>query len=224
MTVLAAHQPAFMMYPGYLDRIRQADVFIVLTGVQFEKNSFTNRNRIKTQHGAKWLTVPLELKGRTDKCIASLEMAPFKSWRQRHLKTIQHAYSKAPRFEENWPKIQALYGDLWGNLTFMHIFGETLVFWLKEYGLQKDASQLVFNNFKKVRTPELIHLCHEHGADTYLSGPLGRDYLDEDQFREEGIKLEYHDYVQTPYQQLFGEFIPNLSILDMWMNTEEAGW
>ncbi len=220
MTVLAAHQPAFMMYPGYLDRIRQADVFIVLTGVQFEKNSFINRNRIKTRQGAKWLTVPVKLKGHTDGCIASTKADWLKPWRLNHLETIRHAYSKAPRFVENWPKIEALY-EQFKTPNFMEIYGRNLVFWFKEYGLIKGLHNIVFNNFRNVRADELIHLCREHGADTYLSGPLGRDYLDEGHFREEGIKLEYHDYVQAPYPQLHGDFIPNLSVLDSWFMQKE---
>ena len=218
--ILAASQPAFMMYPGYLDRIRQADVFVLLTGVQFEKNSFINRNQIKTQHGAKWLTVPVKLKKHTDGCIASTRVDRLKHWRKHHLETIRHAYRKAPRFEENWPKIEALY-EQFKTPNFMEIFGRNLVFWLKEYGLIKRPPNIGLNNFRKVRTPELIHLCHEYGCDTYLSGPLGRDYLDESAFKEAGIKLEYHDYVQTPYSQLHGEFIPNLSVLDSWFMQNE---
>lgn len=221
MKTLSAHQPAFMPWPGYFDRIRRSDVFALLVGVQFEKGSFINRNRIKTQDGVQYLTVPIKSKRPYTKLgkqgIQEVEISDTVPWQKKHLKTIQHAYCKAPRFEENWPKLQALYESFSGKYL-LDVCMQGLIFWLQEYDLS--YAKIHHVNDKKVRTEELIDFCDKSGCDTYLSGPLGRNYLDEDKFLAAWLNLEYHDYKCPIYAQLHGEFVPNLSILDMWMNSE----
>ena len=131
--ILSAHQPAFLPWPGYLSRIRKADKFALVVGVQYEEKSFTNRNRIKTEGGVKWLTVPVKGRGKRHRAIRDVAVVEDPHWKKKHLKTIRHAYSKAPRFEENWPKIEALYGRFDGGLW--NVCLTNLRFWLNEYGM-----------------------------------------------------------------------------------------
>ena len=198
-----------MPWAGYLDRIRRSDVFVVLAGVTFEKGSFMNRNRITTQNGERWLTVPLRMKNHMQKCIATMQVDTLKPWRRSHLETIRHAYSKAPRFEENWPKIQALYEEF-HTPRFMDIFGHNIVHWLREYNIPKRPEQMPFSMLPKVKTDELIAMCQHYGCDKYLSGPLGVNYLEVKKFEEAGIKLEFHD--TSIYKPI--------SVLDSWMQTK----
>jgi len=142
--ILAASQPAFMPWAGYLDKVRQSDVFVVLAGVQFEKNSFTNRNQIRTENGNKWLTVPLRMKGHMVKSIADMQVDTLKPWRRVHLETIRHAYGKAPGFKENWPKIHALYENF-NTPRFMEVFAYNFAFWLAQYGIGLKPSQVPFS-------------------------------------------------------------------------------
>ena len=93
------------------------------------------------------------------------------------------------------------------------------MFWLQEYGL--DDTKITYTDLPVVRTDELIDLCDKVECDTYLSGPQGRGYLEQDKFGAAWLNLEFHDYQGPVYEQLHGEFVPNLSILDMWMNSEE---
>ena len=218
MTVLAGHQPAFLPWPGYLARIRRADKFALVVGVQYEEKSYTNRNRIKTQDGVKWLTVPVKGHGKRHRAIKDVEVVDDPHWKKKHLKTIQQAYSKAPRFKENWPKIEDLYASFTGKYL-VDICMESLYFWIKEYRIRWPV--LHINDSPSLQTDGIIEMCKEYGCSTYLSGPLGRDYQDQKKWSEAGLTLEFDDYEAKPYSQLHGEFVPNLSILDMWMNTEE---
>src|ERR1035437_4150954 len=98
--ILTAHQPAYLPWLGYFDKIIKSDIFVYLDTVQFEKNSFTNRNKVKTPQGAAWLTVPVKIKGHIGKTMMEIEIDNSQDWRKKHLNTIFMNYKKAARFEE----------------------------------------------------------------------------------------------------------------------------
>ncbi len=213
MKILAAHQPAFMPWLGYLDRIRQADVFVVLAGVQFEKNSYINRNQIMLDGQPHWLTVPLKMKGHMGRSIAEMEVEQTRPWRKKHLNTIRHAYSKAPRFAEKWPHIKELYEEYLSSRRFIEVFANSLMLWLTEYGMGEKMEELKLNLSPTVKTEELIALCRHHECDTYLSGPFGRKYLDMEAFEKAGIEVRFHE-----------PDFPPISVLHSWMNNHEVSW
>lgn len=216
--ILSAHQPAYMPWPGYLARIAAADVFVVLDTVQFERGSFTNRNRIKTQHGEHWLTVPLHLKGHMEKPIYEIKIDNTKNWRETHAKTIYHAYRKADQ-----QKLERFLPLLEGKETWLSPLCQSqLGFWCDEFGITtRKFSAPIQKSRPKTGTDLLVVLCKEFGATEYLSGPLGRDYLDQEAFAKAGITVKFQEWQCPQYPQpLHGPWIPNLSVLDMWLNTD----
>ena len=210
MTVLSAHQPAFMAYPGYYRRVAKSDIFVFMTGVQFERGSFINRNVINGPNGNQWLTVPLMMNGHMSKRINQMEVARAQPWRRKHRAMIQHAYAKAPLFKQRWPRIQEHYDDLTSG-ELWRVCSTDFAFWTKEYGL--GDIPVILNNTHKIRSEELVELCQEYGADTYLSGPLGRNYVDRSVFEKAGIELKF-DFT-TPNK---------FSILHYWLHSEETPW
>jgi len=220
--ILTGHQPAYMPWPGYLDKIARADVFVYMDAVQFERGSFINRNRIKTQHGAHWLTVPVKLKRHTDLLIRDIRIDSLRRWPDTHLKTIWHAYAKALRFFENFKELEALYSKDRGTIADLCAY--QLRFWLEQYGIETPIHPQPVPAMPENKTAFIIAMCRYHDADVWLSGPMGRDYLDLEEMEKAGLKVEFHDYTPPTYPQLWGDFIPRLSILDMWMNTEKNPW
>lgn len=219
MTTLSAHQPAYLPWPGYLARIAAADVFVVLDTVQFERGSFTNRNRIKTQHGEHWLTVPLHLKGHMEKPIYEIKIDNTKAWRETHFKTIYHAYKKAPRSE----RLERLLPLFEGRESWLSPLCATgTQFWCDEFGITaRKFAAPILKQKPKDGNDLLIRLCKEFGANEYLSGPLGRNYINEEAFAKEGITVKFQEWQCPTYPQpLFDQFLPNLSVLDMWLNTD----
>ena len=97
---IAIHQPQYMCYPGVIDKIDQADAFIFLDTVQFEKNEWQNRNRIKNHDGVQWLTVPVLMKGRSDQRIIAVDIDPHVTWLRKHKNALMTNYIKAPYYEE----------------------------------------------------------------------------------------------------------------------------
>jgi WbqC-like protein family len=219
--VVTIHQPAYLPWLGYLDRVARSDVFIFLDTVQFERNSFTNRNRIKTANGPIWLTVPVRLCDHLNSTIADVEIGENRDWRRKHLASIAQSYRRAPGFASRYERLAAAYANDTRHLA--EFCFDQLGFWLAEFHIATSvvrASELAVEGRNSAL---VLALCKHAGAHTYLSGPLGRDYLQEDEFAAAGIEVRYHDYAHPHYPQLHGDFVPAMGIVDYWMNCPDAG-
>jgi hypothetical protein len=214
--ILSAHQPAYLPWLGYFDKIARADVFVYLDTVQFEKNSFINRNRIKTPQGAQWLTIPVKIKGHMATTLRETEVDGSQPWPVKHLKTIAMNYRRAQYFSVCFPKLEALLAETPSNLA--DLCWRQLQFWLKEFRISTRvvrSSELPVSGSK---SELILELCRHFASTNYLSGELGRDYLREEDFKARGITLAYQQYTYPVYPQLWGEFVPYMSVLDFWMN------
>jgi len=219
--IVSIHQPAYLPWLGYFDRIAASDVFVFLDTVQFEKNSFTNRNRIKTAKGPIWLTVPVRLHDHLEKTLIEIEIDNAQNWKKKHLRSIEQNYRRAPFFAKNFDRLAATYLPEENRLA--ELCYNQLKFWLDEFEIGTRivrASELPVQGSK---SDLVLALCRRLGATTYLSGPLGRGYLAEDKFLAADIEVRYHEYKHPEYPQLFEEFIPAMAVVDYWMNCGAAG-
>jgi hypothetical protein len=211
---VSINQPAYLPWLGYFERIAKSDLHIVLDHVQFEKNSFTNRNKIHGQSGPVWLTVPLATSGRFgDLAISSLQFAHNQNWQRKHWKSLRMAYSKAPHFSRYAPAYEALYAAEWNS--FSPLLRAFLRQHLNDFGI---STPLLFSSEMDVagaKSELVLNLCRATGADCYLSGALGRGYLDQASFTNAGIDIEYQDYHHPVYTQLYSNFTPYLCALDL---------
>jgi hypothetical protein len=218
--LLTIHQPAYIPWLGYFDRIARSDMFIFLDNVQFERNSFINRNRVKTANGPIWLTVPVRLDAHFGKTIAKIEIDERRDWRRKHLRSIEQSYRRAAGFAENFERLAATYVPKVSKLC--ELCFDQLGFWLRELEISTRIARASELPVSGQNSERILNLCKYVGASTYLSGPLGRGYLREDQFSAAGIQVRYHDYVHPQYPQLYGDFVPALGIVDYWMNCPGA--
>ncbi len=213
---VSIHQPAYLPWLGYLSRIAESDVFVFLDTVQFEKNSFTNRNRIKTSTGPIWLTVPVLQQGHLAKALTGIEIDSKQDWRKKHLKSIELSYRKSTEFSARFPMLQGLFESRTQSLADL-CFGQ-LEFWLSELNISTRlvrASDLPVTGHK---SDLVLALCKYLDATEYISGPMGRGYLNEEDFDRAHIRLSYQEYHHPTYPQLYGEFIPAMGVVDAWMN------
>jgi len=218
--IISIHQPAYLPWLGYFDKIIKSDIFIYLDTVQLEKNSYSYRNKIKTPQGSAWLTIPLKMKGHTNRAIKDVLIDNSQQWKKKHLKNIFFNYKKATFFDELYPKIEELYKqdfDLFSDLAYEH-----LLFWLKELNIKTKIIKSSDLNIDSKKSDLILDLCQHHNADKYISGALGKDYLNENHFKEKNIKIEYQDYQHPAYQQLNGDFLSHMGIVDFCMNSNEA--
>lgn len=218
--IAAIHQPAYLPWLGYLDRIARADVFIYLDTVQFEKNSFTNRNRIKTANGPVWLTIPVRGKGHLDGTIKTLEIDTSKPWAKKHLRSITQAYGRAPDAQAKLATLEATYA---GATILADLCFNQLLFWCSSCGITTKIIRASELQSIGQKADLVVNLCEEVGATAYLSGPFGHDYLDPQAFADRCIALHFHDFEHPQYPQLHGTFIPGMGIVDYWM-TGDSAW
>jgi len=213
--IVAAHQPQYLPWLGYFDKIDRADVFVLLDNVQFKKNEWQNRNRIKTAAGPQWLTVPVTYK--FPQRINEVVINNRDRWQHKQRQAIISNYRKASYWDDFAPIIEEIFTPVWDYLAPLNIF---VVKRLAEImGIVTPmyvASELA--TFPEDPDERLIAITKHFGADTYLAGSGGRDYMDLDQYEQSGIKVLFQEYHHPVYEQLFGEFAPFMSVLDLLFN------
>lgn len=218
-------QPSYIPWRGYFDQIYKADVFIFYDDVQYDKNGWRNRNRIKTSNGPLWLTIPVLHRGSVIEHtpINEIQIDWSKDWMRKHWLTIRQSYSKAPYFEEYAEILETFYQT---RPEFLADFTTDLTIALaRTIGIEHTrfvrASSLGASGQK---TERLIELLRKIGADHYISGPSAKDYLEQEKLTENGIGLEWMTYVYPEYAQLYPPFDPQVSILDLlFMTGSQAG-
>ena len=213
--IVAIHQPQYLPWLGYFDKMQRADVFCYLDNVQYKKNEWQNRNRIKTAQGRQWITVPVGY--RFPQKINEVKINPAEKWQRKHLQALRTNYSKAPFYKEYIDCFEDAFAQKYERLSELNI---GLIDMLREIlGLgQKPtliASELSLPNDP---TERLIDVCRAAGGDTYLAGKDGANYMDLDRFVASGIKVIFQDFNHPVYPQLFGNFESHLSIVDLLFN------
>lgn len=211
--ILTAHQPVYLPWIGLFHKIALSDVFCSFDDVQYLKKEWNNRNKIKTVSGPIWLTVPVLSKGHWEKSIGEIEIDNSSDWRRRHWRSIYFNYKNAPYFSRYADYFEDVYKTDWKYLVDLN---ETMLKWfLQELRIKVafcKASTLALEGHKSAL---VLDMCKNLGADVYVFGALGRDYAEEDKFAEAGIDVYFQDYRHPVYPQLFGEFIPYLSVVDL---------
>ena len=259
---VAIHQPQYLPWLGYLAKWAAADLFIVLDVVQYEKNGWQNRNRIKTGEGARWLTVPVHAPLGTP--ISEVAIDNSQSWPARHLRAIEQAYARAPGLAAHRAALRSFYATSWTQLAPLATASAR---WLAEtFGIATPlrlASELLEISRSATASPgrdevavrgeprsggepspsmieaggvrgpvarppdptaRLVALCQAAGADTYLAGPHGAEYMDLDQFAAAGLEVLAQRYEHPVYPQVHGEFVPHLSALDLLLTTGDQAF
>ena len=215
--IITAHQPAYLPWLGYLHKIALSDIYVVLDHVQFEKNSFTNRNKIYSSQGELMLTVPVQIKGHMGKPIKEIKISNLENWRKKHWNSILQSYRKAPYFECYASWLETYYSKEWQFL--IDLTDEMLIFILKETGIKTTVAHQSDYGIVSNKQELVFDLCKAVNADTYISGSLGRNYLDINPFNNSGIEVYFQNYQHPIYPQTGKSgFIPNLGVVDLLMN------
>jgi hypothetical protein len=208
---IAIHQPQYLPWLGYFDKIDQADVFVLLDDVQYKKNEWQNRNKIRNADGEQWLTVPVLHD--FGQLINEIKINDRESWRAKHIKSLEQNYSKAPFFENYFRSFCDIFMVDWEYLSRLNI---CLIMYFKDaLAINTDMIRSSALDVKYSSTERLVEICRRLKADTYISGAGGREYLEEGKFSDSGIKVEYQEYKHPEYEQVFRGFSPYMSVIDL---------
>jgi hypothetical protein len=214
---IAVVQSNYIPWRGYFDLINSVDEFILYDDVQYTIRDWRNRNIIKTQNGPRWLTIPVEVKGKYFQKIKDTVISDT-TWGRKHWASIIHNYSRAKYFliyRELFKDLYLRSEDKWlSQINYRFIIAICQIL-----GIRTTISRSMDYNLVGDKTDRLVHLCKQAGATAYVSGPSAKAYLDEDVFRNEGIAVAYIDYSGYPeYRQLYPPFEPSVTIIDLIFN------
>lgn len=205
-----------MPWLGYFHKMMTADAFCLLDNVQFKKNEWQNRNRIKTAQGWQWLTVPVQY--RYPEKIKEVRINSSVNWRRKHIEALKNNYRKSTYFTQYFDLIENIYSRTWESIANLNC---CLILKMRE-ALGIEAKPLLIasemEGLSEKPTQRLIDICRHIGADTYLAGADGPNYMDLEAFQREGIDVVVQDFQHPVYPQRHGEFVSHMSIIDLFFN------
>ena len=212
---VAILQSSYIPWKGYFDLINMADEFVLLDNVQYTRRDWRNRNRIKSPEGTRWITIPVETKGRYEQRIDETRISD-PSWSRSHWDALRQAYRNTPHFERYEAELEALYLNGLSD-PLLSTVNRRLLEWGKgALGITTPLSSAADYDPPEGKTDRLLHISREAGATAYLSGPSARGYLDEQRFRDAGIEVEWMSYEGYPaYEQIHPPFEHGVTFLDL---------
>jgi len=214
--ILTAHQPTYLPWLGLFHKIAISDEYCFFDDVQYLVRDWNNRNKIKTANGDIWLTVPVLNKGYLDKKIREIEINNSLNWRDKHWKSIYLSYKKAPYFNLYSDFFEDVYKKDWLYVTDLC---EYMMKWLlKELKINVKYYKASELNFEGYKSSLVLDMCKNLNADTYIFGKLGADYVDVESFTKENVNIYIQEYKHPEYNQLWGGFKSNMSIIDLLFN------
>lgn len=216
--VVAIHQPEHLPWLGFFDKTLQADRFVLLDHVQYRKQYFQNRNRIRSAEGPVWLTVPVRIKGRHIQALneAIIDNSGNPRWRSGCLQLLVHCYRKAPFFSQHAGFFEELYRRKWERLVELN--EAILRYLLQAFSITVPLVRSSELQVTAHKSDLNLEICRRVGATMYLSGVSGREYLDLGKFQEEGIPVRFQEFHHPLYRQIHEPFVPGLSAVDLLFN------
>lgn len=217
--IVAIHQPNYLPHLGFFHKLGGCDVFIVYDVAQFSKNDFHNRNKIKTPRGPLWITVPV--RAPHAKPLRAIEIDNSTAWPEKHALSLRANYSRTQHFRDFYDPLTKILTGHWDGLSELNV---ALIRQIKDW-LDLPAELVLSSSLNPPEglkaSERILWLVRAVGGSAYLSGPGGRDYLEPRKF--EDLQLVYDLFRSPSYPQLFGEFVPNLSVVDTLFNCGAKG-
>ncbi len=210
-------QPGYLPWLGFFEQLQRADIFVIYDNVQFDRRGWRNRNRVKGPDGQVWLTVPVVQKGHFGEKVCNAHIDNQQAWKRKHVESLRRFYARAPYFKNYFEPLAETIKKPHEKLIDLDI---SLIYLLARWIGEPEPK---FRRSSEMgieggRTSRLLNICKALGADEYYTGAAARRYFESNLFDDAGIRVEFQDYTHPVYPQLFGEFIPYLSIIDLLFN------
>ncbi|MDB4130948.1 WbqC family protein [Flavobacteriaceae bacterium] len=214
--ILTAHQPVYLPWLGLFHKIYLSDQFCYFDIVQYQIKDYNNRNLIKFNSTSNWLTVPVESKNHFQKKICDIKIVPG-NWNKKHYKSISLNYKKSRFYDLYIDDIEKILlktkYEFLSDLNF-----DILIFLKKSLGLKTEIVKASDFNFQGEKSDLVLDMCKKLKASKYIFGSQGKDYADKKSFEKENIEIFFQEYKHPIYEQINGEFISNLSMIDLLFN------
>ena len=220
--IVAALQPGYLPWLGFFDLMKRSDLFVIEDSLKYTKQDWRNRNRIRTAQGSAYLTVPVK-RGAPSLPINEVQIDNSQPWRRRNWNLLRENYGNAPFWSTYEPFLSETFGRAWSRLIDIDLW--FIEFLAREFSISTPTTLLsdLDVKFSTDKTQSLVDLVRTVGADIFLEGSSGRNFIDTDQFEAAGLGIAFQDYVCRPYRQQFEPFISHLSAIDLLLNEGPAG-
>ena len=216
--IVTIHQPEHLPWLGFFDKIRQADVFVMLDHVQYRKHYFQNRNKIRAHNGAIWLTVPVLTKDHLAQAINGVQIDNHggSRWKEKCWASMVQNYRKTIFWRDHEAFFDDLYKKDWNHLVDLN---ESIIrYMLNALSIHVKVLKSSEMNVEGNKGDLLLGICRKVGAEVYLSGISGRDYLDLSMFAQAGIEVRFQKFFHPIYKQIHDPFFPCMSSVDLLFN------
>ncbi len=218
--IVGIHQPEYIPWLGFFKKMMNSELFVFLDDAQFRKKGWQNRNRIRTKNGTTLLSVPVHAHSRPN--INAITIDNDKNWSERHKKSILYNYAKAPYFEEFKNFIESIFEKKFEYLTDLNT--AIIKFIMDELEIKP---KIIFSSELKISkkgSERVLDICKSVGADHYITGTVwAQPHLKIDEFKKSNIRVEFQNFQHPTYKQIHGEFIPQMSIIDLLFNEGRDG-
>lgn len=219
--IAAIHQPNYLPWLGYFNKMARSDIFVIFDDVQLARGkSFATRNRVKTANDVPWLTVPVKEKDEL-RLIKDALIVRDGKWQKKHWRTIQLSYKKAHYFDRYEAEFSRIYDTPWEKLSELNV---ALIKLIRDLlGIKTTLVLSSEMNIEARGTEKIIAIIRNLAADKYITGEGegSKRYISEETFKENNIELIYQRFQHPVYHQLWGEFVSNLSVIDLLFNEGE---
>jgi WbqC-like protein family len=213
--ILAAHQPQYLPWLGYFDKMDRVDRFVLLDQVQYKKNEWQNRNRVRTATGWQWLTVPVHY--RFPMVIREVTVDESGAWRRKHREALRIHYGRTPHAAAVLPSIEALFDERFENLAALNVRSVRLL--ADRLGVRTPISLASeVPGLPAGADDRLVALCRHFGAAEYLAGAGGAAYMDMRTYQEASVRVSFQSFRHPIHEQAYPGFEPNLSAIDLLLN------
>jgi len=216
--IVTIHQPEFLSYLGFFDKLSKAEGFIIADSFQVKKNYYDNRNKIRANNPNGWHWIGIPISHDNHKSFREVEVAKPYIWHTKILNAIEQNYHNAPYFNQYFPRIKEIICKKYDTLfdyNFELLCQMLIWFDIRTPFLGFTSS---LNLISENGSDKCLEICQKVDADTYLSGSSGKDYLDLSLFEKNNIKVVFHEFTHPIYKQQYSPFIPGMSALDYLFN------
>ncbi len=214
--IISIQQPEYFPWLGFFDKILSVDKVVFLDNVQFKKRYFENRNKIRTSQGWTWVNTPVITKGRFDQRITDVTIDNSHPWQRKIISTLRHNYAKAPYWNQSGEQLCELIAKPWDKLVDFNL--AVIFFFIEKLDIKRECCKASSLDTQKSGSNLILEICKKMNATKYLSGRDGKNYLNEEDFIAEDIEVIYQDFRHPIYTQFHREFMPAMSIADLYFN------
>jgi hypothetical protein len=213
--ITSIHQPDFIPYFGFFNKINKSDIYVVMDNVQLSKSGWTHRDKIKTTNEIAWITIPIKnikKKQSIKDCLIDNDI----NWKKKHLNIITENYKNSKFADEGMELIHSFYKF---NSNYLFEFNYNIIIKLFEVLKIKTKNKLLSElNVNGDKNQLLINILNKVDSNTYLSGEGAKNFIDLNFFNENKIKVIFNNFKHPIYEQINGNFVKDLSLLDIILN------